>query len=197
MSIAYNFEVIAVDQAARVMEVVYTSEGRQTMHICARLPYAGEELEAVIAMYAPVAYWLEQDAAVQEVEVGATGTVDAPGVDNSLEAIKARKKAEIAEIRWRYEVAGTSANGYRVRTDRESQAAVNNAYALLSSGRVSSLDWKAADGSFVTVQLPELTAIANAISRHVQAMFTTERALVEQVDAATTEQEVHAAVWPM
>jgi hypothetical protein len=58
------------------MEVVYSSEGRQTMHIGARLPYEGESLEAVIAMYAPVAYWREQELSVVVPEVGATGVLE-------------------------------------------------------------------------------------------------------------------------
>ena len=78
MSIAYNYEIIAVDQAARCMEVVYTAEGRQTMHIGARLPYEGEELEAVIAMYSPVPFWLEQERAVQVPQVGTAGAIVPP-----------------------------------------------------------------------------------------------------------------------
>lgn len=75
MSITYSYQIISVDEAARCMEVVYTADGRQTMHIGARLPYEGEELEAVIAMYSPVAYWLEQERVVQVPQVGATGTI--------------------------------------------------------------------------------------------------------------------------
>jgi len=78
MSITYNYEIISVDPAARCMEVVYTSEGRQTMHIGARLPYEGEELQEVIAMYSPVAYWLEQERPVQVPQVGVVGTIVPP-----------------------------------------------------------------------------------------------------------------------
>ena len=78
MSIAYNYEIIAVDQTARCMEVVYTAEGRQTVHIGARLPYEGEELEAVISMYSPVPYWLDQERAVQVLQVGTAGTIVPP-----------------------------------------------------------------------------------------------------------------------
>jgi hypothetical protein len=76
MNISYTYEVIKVDATARCMEVVYSAEGHQTMHIGSRLPYAGETLEAVIAMYAPVAYWEEQQRQVVLPAVGATGTVD-------------------------------------------------------------------------------------------------------------------------
>ena len=77
MSISYNYQIILVDEAARCMEVVYTSEGRKTMHVSARLPYKGEELEAVIGMYSPVAYWHEQEQTVQVPQVGTSGTITA------------------------------------------------------------------------------------------------------------------------
>lgn len=75
MSITYTYEIIAVDEAARCMEVVYSAEGHQTMHVGARLPYQGESLEAVIEMFAPVAYWLEQAMPVAVPQVGASGVV--------------------------------------------------------------------------------------------------------------------------
>jgi hypothetical protein len=78
MSITYTYEIIKVDEAARCMEVVYSSEGRQTMHIGARLPFVGETLEAVVQMYAPVALWREQEAQVVVPEVGAAGVIAAP-----------------------------------------------------------------------------------------------------------------------
>lgn len=75
MSIVYNYEIVAVNEQARCMEIVYTSEGRQTQHIGARLPYAEETLETVVRMYAPIQYWLEQEMAVVVPEVGVTGTL--------------------------------------------------------------------------------------------------------------------------
>jgi len=57
------------------MVVEYSSTGHQTMMIGARLPFADEELEAVIGMYAPVTYWVEQQAQVVAPTVGATGTI--------------------------------------------------------------------------------------------------------------------------
>jgi hypothetical protein len=78
VSITYSYQIISVDEAARCMEVVYTAEGRQTMHIGTRLPYEGEALEAVIGMYSPVAYWLEQEQTVQVPQVGTSGTIVPP-----------------------------------------------------------------------------------------------------------------------
>lgn len=75
MSIEYTYEIVSVDATARCMEVVYSATGHQTMHIGARLPYEGEALESVIAMYAPVRYWEEQQLPVVIPQVGVTGTV--------------------------------------------------------------------------------------------------------------------------
>lgn len=78
MSIPYTYNIIKVDPLFRVMEVVYESPGRQTMHIGARLPYQGETTESVVKMYAPVAYWREQEAAVVVPALGG-GSVTPPG----------------------------------------------------------------------------------------------------------------------
>jgi hypothetical protein len=75
MSIQYTYEIIKVDEAARCMEVVYSAEGHQTMHIGARLPFEGEALEDVIKAFAPVPLWLELATPVTVPRVGAAGTV--------------------------------------------------------------------------------------------------------------------------
>jgi hypothetical protein len=102
MSFEYTYEVIAVDQAARCMEVVYSSAGRQTMHIGARLPYEGETLESVVQMYSPVAYWLEQDATVVAPQVGAIGSVTTtdPQPVDPVVACKAAAKARLEDTDW-------------------------------------------------------------------------------------------------
>ena len=87
MSIEYTYEVIAVDAAAKCMEVVYQASGRQTMHIGARLPYEGETLEAVVKMYEPVAHWLEQERDVVVPPVGASGTIVPVQVPDEVEEI--------------------------------------------------------------------------------------------------------------
>lgn len=84
MSLTYAYEIIAVDEAARCMEVVYSAEEHQTMHISARLPFEGEALEDVIKAFAPVPLWLELAAPVVAPQVGLTGTI-APEPEPSIE----------------------------------------------------------------------------------------------------------------
>jgi hypothetical protein len=78
MSIQYTYEVVKVDEAARCMEVVYTADGHQTMHIGARLPFEGESLESVVRQFAPLAYWEEQQLPVVVPVVGTSGTLAPP-----------------------------------------------------------------------------------------------------------------------
>lgn len=75
MSITYTYEIFAVDEAARCMEVVYSAEGRQKVHIGARLPFEGEGLEDVIRAFAPIPLWEEQARAVVAPSVGVSGTI--------------------------------------------------------------------------------------------------------------------------
>lgn len=80
MTIVYTYKISAVDENARCMEVIYSSEGYQTMHIGARLPFEGEQLEDVIRAYAPVPLWEEMSKAVVVPEVGLSGTILPPPV---------------------------------------------------------------------------------------------------------------------
>jgi hypothetical protein len=75
MSITYKYEIISVDEAARCMEVVYSAEGHQTMHIGARLPFEGETLESVVRMFAPVQLWVELAMPIVLPAVGTTGVL--------------------------------------------------------------------------------------------------------------------------
>ena len=101
--IAYTYEIIAVDGAARCMEIVYSSPGRPTYHIGARLPYDGETTEAVVRMYAPVANWREADTGVLLPQVGTSGEMqdgvnpDDPVVFTQAEQEAKRQAAYTAE----------------------------------------------------------------------------------------------------
>jgi hypothetical protein len=106
MSITYTYEIISVNEAARCMEVVYTAQGRQTMHIGARLPYEGETVAAIIEMYAPVAYWREQEASVVVPALGGGEVVvpdpepPVPPSNDELRKIAYRDEADPLYFKW-------------------------------------------------------------------------------------------------
>jgi hypothetical protein len=100
MNIEYTYTITRVDSSLKTMEVVYSSEGRQTMHVGARLPYEGESLETIIDMHAPVAFWREQTKNVVVPEVGLQGTIlnEAPKPITELEEqINVNNNAEMWE----------------------------------------------------------------------------------------------------
>lgn len=196
MSIAYNYEIISVDNSARVMEVVYTSEGRQTMHIGARLPYEGEDLDSIIKMYSPVPYWLQQEATVLEVSVGTSGTHNSLEVEpESLEYVKLLKKAEIAESRYFTEIGGVMFDGVKINTDRQSQFALSTAYSNLKNGLISTVDWKTASGTFIVLDLASASDLMSVFASFVQNSFSTEKQLLDQINLASSIEEVKLIVW--
>lgn len=88
MRIDYTYKIINADKTARCMEIVYTADGHETLHIGARLPYEGEELEAIIRMYAPISYWIEKTKNVIVPEIGYTGSItfdDTPTNANTVQ----------------------------------------------------------------------------------------------------------------
>ena len=190
----YTYQIIKTDEAARVMEVAYSAEGKPTMHIGARLPYAGELLEAVIEMFSPVAYWREQEATVVVPPLG-TGTITSPALQlMTLERAKAEKLAEIAAWRYGREQTSILLGSNFIRTDRESRAQLSSTYANLQSGLITSVNWKTADGQWRNFALAQFEYIYAAVAQHVQSCFDAEMALTERVAEAHTVEAVNAVV---
>lgn len=194
MFIPYSYEIIAVDQNARCMEIVYRSEGRTPHHIGARLPYEGESLEAVVQMYSPVAHWLNEETPVQTVQVGITGSITQP--EKTLDTTKIKKRSEIATRRYDFEASGVSVNGLLIRTDRDSQAVISSTHAAMQAGMLQTVQWKTADGTFATLDSAGILAIVQAVAVHVQNAFNIEKQLVDQLNAASTIEAVEAVQWP-
>lgn len=97
MSITYTYEIVKVDEAARCMEVVYSAEGYQTMHIGARLPFEGEALEDVIKAFSPVSLWSELSKSVSTPVVGQSGSITEIGATEQSDA--PQTEAEMQELR--------------------------------------------------------------------------------------------------
>lgn len=193
MSIAYTYKIINVNPSAKSMEIVYSSENRQTMHIGARMPYVGESLESIVQMYSPVAYWLEQEQDVNQVTEGTTGSIiPAQAQPITLDTARSEKLIQLATWRYEQEVAGIVVDGMHIKTDRESQASITNTYFNMVNGLISSVDWKMADGTFVTLTLSQITNIAQTVVNHVQRLFTLEKFYSQQIHSAQSIDAVYA-----
>jgi len=111
-------------------------------------------------------------------------------VPRQIEDVRAEQHARLADYRWRQETGGVDLpSGQRIQTTREAQAQISSTYSSLKDGLVASADWKA-EGGWVSVTLTEFQPVAQAVADHVQRCFSAEKAVGQQIDAATTVDEL-------
>lgn len=103
--------------------------------------------------------------------------------------------ANIADRRWRSEIAGTALDGRRIETDRTAVAMVTSAALAASLDPAYSVRWKSADG-FVTLNAEQIIGLAQAIRTHVQASFDREAELLDALEAGDYEPDMLETGWP-
>lgn len=185
----YTYEIISVNQQAKCMEIVYRAEGRQPMHIGARLPFVNEPLENVVKQYAPIVMWEQEDLPLSIPTVGVTGWIGME--EKTLEDVKREKLEALAAWRYDLEVGGITLGSSIIRTDRESQALITGAFTTLKEGFVPYVDFKTASGAWIQITLAEITPIAQAVAQHVQTCFTAEKNLMARIHAAETIEDIN------
>lgn len=109
----------------------------------------------------------------------------------SLDEVKSRKISELASYRYQKETSGITVNGAMIRTDEYSQGKINGAWSTAQINPAVLIDFKGANG-WVKISAAEITAIAGAVSAHVQACFSTERVHADAIAALETSEEVAA-----
>jgi len=92
----YDFEVVSSSAETKSMEVIYSAPGRQSVRIGMPLPSPGVDPATVVAQYAPVAMWAEQDRAVLAVPVGYKASYDTNAGVLPADPVAALKKTIIA-----------------------------------------------------------------------------------------------------
>ena len=70
-----TFEITAVNESLRCMDVVFRAAGQPEVLVGARMPFEGEDLNALMASVAPIGYWEDLAKQVAPVTVGTTGAV--------------------------------------------------------------------------------------------------------------------------
>lgn len=76
----------------------------------------------------------------------------------------------------------TSVSAAAFLTDPVSRNAINSADDYLKANASETVDWKMADGSFVSIDAATMTSIANTVAGFVQLCFTCESQLVAGID---------------
>lgn len=90
--------------------------------------------------------------------------------------------------------AGTTVAGLHVHTDDVSQSRIVGAALAATLDPATTVRWKLADGTFVTLDADTIVAVAQAVRDHVQACFDREAFLLEQISDGATPDIVTG--WP-
>jgi Domain of unknown function (DUF4376) len=117
-----------------------------------------------------------------------------------VEYLKTNLKTQVTNIRYSKETNGITLDDHTIKTDRESQTMLNNAYAALKSELITSTDWKITADNWITVTLTELEPIAKAVAIHVSTCFNVEKTHLEAIAELSTFEEIDNydinANWP-
>lgn len=92
----------------------------------------------------------------------------------TLEQRRAALKDAATAKRWEYETGGITLTGMRVLTGQADQDRITSVVVNARISGIQSVDFKA-DGGWVTLSIAQITEVAGAVARHVQACFTAER----------------------
>jgi len=112
-----------------------------------------------------------------------------------LTVLKTRKLSAMAAARYAEETAGVTVSGAEIKTDRESQSLITGAALQATQDANYTTPWKCSNG-FMTLTAAQILAIAQAVRAHVEAAFAKEATVDTQIEAATTQAELDAVVWP-
>jgi hypothetical protein len=113
--------------------------------------------------------------------------------EQDIESARNNFRAYAAHERYKKEVAGTKvtiqATEVSVDTTREGRAAIIQKHTLLADGETA--NWKFPEG-WLTLTKSDLSAVVAAADLHVQQAFDWEKTINDEIDAATTAEELHA-----
>lgn len=111
-----------------------------------------------------------------------------------IDTLKQGKLWQLADARWREEVSGFIYNGHEFHSDRESQDRFFQAYMASLSDPNFTVTWKTKDG-WLDMTASDFITLYNEFQTFLQGLYQKEKALQEQVEAATTIEELNAIVW--
>ena len=114
--------------------------------------------------------------------------------EDKFNKAKEAKYQEIASDRYANETAGITVDNIKIKTDRESQALITGAALQALQDSTYTCQWKTEAG-FVSLTAEQIQAVAVAVRQHVQGCFDREAVLIEQIEAATTIEELEQIKW--
>jgi len=103
-----------------------------------------------------------------------------------------------ADVRWQAEVTGVS-GGTAYRSDRVSRALQTASLTFLEANIGTSVEWKALDGTFHTLDATTMATVNSDINTHVEACYAAEKTCKADIDAGTitTLEQIDAVFSPL
>ncbi|SPL63575.1 DUF4376 domain-containing protein [Ochrobactrum soli] len=103
--------------------------------------------------------------------------------------------AYAAQKRWEKEVGGITLNGMSVATDDRSKMMISGARVAAEADPNFVTQWKAADGTFVTIDAAAVIAISDTMLAHVSSCFAIEAQVLAGIQNETikTVEDIDAA----
>ena len=141
-------------------------------------------------------YWYD-DVQVEKNEVLPELT---PMSDDEITAHLAPRPVDILAViaarRFTAEVAGITVAEVPVYTDRTTQNKLTAAAFRALRNPEYTVDWKCTNGSFITLNAEQITAIADAVGDYVQACYTREGELVAAFNDGSYTEAMLEEGWP-
>ena len=117
----------------------------------------------------------------------------------TLQDFKTAQWAKVKQARALAESAGFTYDGSVFDSDAQSQARINGAVTLAliakQANQPYTITWTLKDGTLRTLSADEMIAVGLALGTHVQTGFNKGQQLQQQINAATTKEEIEAITW--
>jgi hypothetical protein len=111
-----------------------------------------------------------------------------------IELLKEKKKNEIANARYEEEVSGYVFKGQTFHSDRQSQDRIFQAYMASLNDSTFAQTWKTKDG-WAEMTATDFVNLYNEFQTFLQGLYLKEKGLQDQIDLATTPEELNQISW--
>lgn len=120
-------------------------------------------------------------------------------VETDIEKEARLKWSTIKKFRSIHEFGQFIWDGLAFDSDLTSQSRIQGAAQLaqitLAAGQPFSIDWTLADNTVVTLDANQMISVGLALGNHINACHSKARLLRQQIESATTKEEIEAIVW--
>lgn len=117
----------------------------------------------------------------------------------TLDDLKAAQWTQIKQARSQAEYAGFTWDGSTFDSDAISQQRINGAVSLAliakQANQPYSITWTLADNTLRVLSAGDMVSVGLALGTHMQTVFNKGQQIQQQIEAATTKEEIDDIIW--